>query len=81
MMGHANSARYLEWISDCFPLDVYEQRRLDWLQINYVNEVKPGERVAVSCGQADHDPNQWNVYGLNTSTQARAFEAALRWAN
>ncbi len=79
LMGHVNNARYIEWISDSFPMRQYQTQRLSWLQINYLNEVKPGECVSVRTAPKEDDPFTWLVDGLNQSSNQRAFEAALGW--
>ncbi|HEY3345803.1 MAG TPA: acyl-ACP thioesterase domain-containing protein [Anaerolineaceae bacterium] len=78
-MGHVNNARYIEWITDCFPFVQYSQGGLDWLQINFVNEVKPGEEVAVAAEPCDGLPGQWAVQGTNQANGLLAFEASLGW--
>ena len=80
LMGHVNNARYVEWISDCFPIESHSAGQIDWLQINFTNEVKPGERISIGAGQLDHDDSQWSLQGSNLSTGAKAFEAGLRWS-
>ncbi len=44
LMGHVTSARYLEWVADCFPVAAYKDDALAWLQINFNQEVRPGEQ-------------------------------------
>ncbi len=79
LMGHVNNARYIEWICNCFPTEQYRQAQLAWLQINYNNEVKPGEQVAVELMQPSAAEPTWLVAGVNQTTQAHAFDAALGW--
>lgn len=77
LMEHANNARYIDWICDCFSIDDWRQHRLDWLQINYINEIRPGEKISLGLSKTvDHT---WLVNGLNQSTGLRAFEAAVGW--
>jgi medium-chain acyl-[acyl-carrier-protein] hydrolase len=78
VLGHVTSTRYVEWICDCFSLDEY-RRRLDWLQVNYINEIKPGERLSICAGQDPANPSTWLVQGTNLNSGLRAFEAALGW--
>jgi acyl-ACP thioesterase len=84
VLGHVTSTRYVEWICDLFSLDDYRSRSLDWLQVNYVNEIKPGESLAIAAGpdasgpDASH-PSNWLVQGTNLNNGLRAFEAALGW--
>lgn len=79
MLGHVNNSRYVEWICDAFPMESFSQRQLDWLQINYDHEVRPGEEVSVLVNPAGQDANLWALEGVNRSNDTRAFEAALRW--
>ncbi len=72
MMGHVNNARYVEWVCDTIPFDRYRSGRLRRLQINYLNETRPGERLLLRAGEHD---GQWLVYGQNLDSSQRAFEA------
>ncbi len=71
-LGHVNNARYVEWACDSIPFDLYRRQRLQWLQINYLSEVRPGERVSVRAGELD---GAWHIYGHNLDREQRAFEA------
>jgi acyl-ACP thioesterase len=54
--GHVNNARYIQWIQDITDpeiLDRAEQLRLD---INYVNEILPGETVELWSAPMDGAP-------------------------
>ena len=79
LMGHVNNARYVEWICDCFPASQFASHKLDWLQINYVNEVKPSERVSIATGQSISPAGVWAIQGSNMDTSSRAFEAIIKW--
>ena len=79
MVGHVNNARYVEWISDCFSMDDYRQCQMDWLQINYNNEIRPGDQVAVLASQVQENGTNWVLEGVNRSNGTRSFEAALGW--
>jgi medium-chain acyl-[acyl-carrier-protein] hydrolase len=79
VMGHANSARYVEWICDCYSQDKYDKQRLDWLQLNFVNETMPGEMLSIMAGEDPSNPAVTFVDGKNLSSDLRAFEAVLGW--
>jgi medium-chain acyl-[acyl-carrier-protein] hydrolase len=81
MMHHVNNARYIEWISDCFTLEEYQAKRIEWLQINYVNEVKPNEALSLKVGPDSNDPELCVVEGINLVNGLRAFEAAVKWTD
>ncbi len=75
-VGHANSARYVEWILDCFPFESYQQRRLSRLQVNFSTEIKPGEHVAVAAGPV---ADRWLAQGTILESGTRAFDAWFNW--
>ena len=79
VMGHVNNARYVEWISDCFSMADYEERRPAWLQINYLNEVIAGEVVSLQRGQRLDNPKAWYITGVKQANGLKAFEAELGW--
>jgi hypothetical protein len=79
-VGHVNNTRYIDWVSDCFSFEEYQAQRPAWLQINFLNEVRPGEAVTLYRAPYPGDPAAWYVTGTNQNTGARAFEAAVGWA-
>ena len=78
-MGHVNNARYVEWVADAFPFEQHSAARLDWLQINYVGEVKPGEEISISAGPTAGEDGVWAIQGVNLSNPGLAFEAVAGW--
>ena len=79
LMGHVNNARYVEWICDCFPMEDYARRELSWMQLNFINEIRPGEQVRIHAGAQAQDPSVWTLQGNNLNTNKPAFEAAVGW--
>jgi medium-chain acyl-[acyl-carrier-protein] hydrolase len=81
IMGHVNNARYADWVTDCFPIAMYRQKRLQSLQINFVKEVKPGDGISISMGEGNRHPGLWAINGDNLTNGEKAFEAAVLWSN
>jgi medium-chain acyl-[acyl-carrier-protein] hydrolase len=80
ILGHATSARYVDWIFDCFPLETYREKQVSQLRLNFVREILPGEQVSIRAARQDGAiPETWMIAGENLSTGERAFEAALSW--
>ena len=79
MMGHVNNARYVEWICDCFSQEEFAARRLRWLQINYNNEIRPGESVSIQAAPKAGEENTWLLQGINQAGGAHSFQAAVGW--
>jgi medium-chain acyl-[acyl-carrier-protein] hydrolase len=79
LMGHVNNARYIDWISDCFSVEEHQSHRPAELQINYLNEVKPGEAVTLLRGERSEKAGCWYITGMNKTSGAKAFEAEFFW--
>jgi medium-chain acyl-[acyl-carrier-protein] hydrolase len=79
LVGHVNNSRYVEWICDSFPIEMFAQRKLDFLQINYEHEVLLGEEVSVLVNPVGKDDGLWAVEGRNLTKATSAFQALLRF--
>ena len=79
IVGHVNNSRYVEWICDAFPMAMYKEYKLDWMQINYEHEILPGEEVSILVNPIDHEPGLWALEGFNRTNGTRAFESLLHW--
>jgi len=51
--GHANNARYVQWIQDATDIETLTKTDQIRLDINYLSEVKPGETVELWTAQFD----------------------------
>lgn len=78
LVGHVNNTRYIDWISDCFSFAEHQARQLSEMQINFINEVKPGEEVVLLRGRHPGEAGAWYVTGNNLTTGVKAFEAQIR---
>ncbi|MDR0364542.1 MAG: acyl-[acyl-carrier-protein] thioesterase [Bacteroidales bacterium] len=45
--GHANSVRYIEWVTNCFSIDFYREKELKRFEINYISEALFGESLEI----------------------------------
>lgn len=80
--GHVNNARYIQWIQDVTESDLLTEAERIRLDINYVSEVKYGERTEILQAEFE-DPGASRALayeGRREDGQA-AFRAELRtWA-
>jgi acyl-ACP thioesterase len=79
IVGHANNTRYVDWICDAFPIEMFSQHKLDWIQINYEHEILPSEEVSILVSRTDQDASLWALEGRNLTNGTCAFKALLRW--
>jgi medium-chain acyl-[acyl-carrier-protein] hydrolase len=64
---HTNSMKYLEWMIDLFPMDVYLNQQVKRMDINYLNEALFGDVVDICREQPD--ANRY-IFGLNRNGEA-----------
>lgn len=50
---HTNSMKYIEWMIDLFPLDLFQARNITRLDINYLNEALFGDVMEIYRQQSD----------------------------
>lgn len=79
IMGHVTNSRYADWVANCFDLAMFKEKKLHWMQINFIKEVRPGEMVSIERGQDAVNPQVWMAQGKNRTGGTQAFEAALGW--
>ena len=79
LLNHVNNSRYVEWICDAIPTEMINKNEIDWMQINYDHETRPGEEVSVFINSVASDPNLWALEGVNQSDGQRSFEALVCW--
>jgi medium-chain acyl-[acyl-carrier-protein] hydrolase len=77
ILGHVNNGRYVEWIADSFDLEVYKSKRPASIQVNYISEVKPAEKVSIRTANSNDSCSV--IEGLNLNQNTRAFEAQMEW--
>ncbi|MBP5781966.1 MAG: hypothetical protein J6W04_00320 [Bacteroidales bacterium] len=44
---HVNSFRYIAWILDCIPIDLYKENKITEIEINFIHEILYGETVTI----------------------------------
>jgi acyl-ACP thioesterase len=77
MIGHVNNSRYVEWLSDSLPIDLFRTHTIDWIQVNYDHEVLPAEKVVVKTGTTPGQKNLWMAEGIKLDSGIRAFSAQV----
>ena len=59
MNQHVNNASYVRWVFDQLSYDFYNQHKVKEVIINYVNQLKPGDKYAVAMQETE--PNNLNT--------------------
>jgi acyl-ACP thioesterase len=77
--GHVNNVRYVQWIQDALEPALFEKAERMRLDINYLNEILPGELVELWRAQAeDAAPGESAAAFAFEGRRARGGQAAFR---
>jgi acyl-ACP thioesterase len=76
-LGHVNNARYIQWIQDVVPPELLEGAGKMRLDVNYLNEIKPGETTDILCAPLD-ETGAFVFEGRKIDGAQAAFRAELR---
>lgn len=75
--GHVNSCRYIGWLADSYALDFHQHHSVAELEINYLGEVRGGERVSLVRSASNSDVF---THAIRRGRDAEEVcRAALRW--
>jgi len=77
--GHANNARYIQWIQDAADIDTLTAADKLKFDINYLSEVKPGETVDLYTGSFEE--SGFACEGRRPGSDQAAFRSELRIVN
>ena len=76
---HVNAVKYIEWVQDCYPQEIYEKQNVKEFQINYQSETRYGEEVQIRIRNASaSDPFQY-FEGIRASDENAAFRARVKF--
>jgi medium-chain acyl-[acyl-carrier-protein] hydrolase len=65
--GHINNAKYIDFATDCFPVEKHLQYYIKSMQINYIREAMPGDNIAVYTDISDLNSNIVYIGGIEES--------------
>jgi acyl-ACP thioesterase len=76
---HVNAVKYIEWVQDCYPQELYEEENVKEFQINYLAETRFGEEVEIRIRKASRaDPFDY-LEGIRISDGNAAFRARIQF--
>lgn len=74
---HVNNEKYIEWVEDCFPLDMYKDMRIETLQLNFIKEAKFGEEISFYKYDDLEDKNTYYIEGVEKQSGTQIFQCKL----
>jgi len=73
---HVNNTRYVDWATDCFQLDQYQNFNLIGFSLEFLAETHWGDEIELRIGE---DPLDAHVEVVDQATQLPLFRAILKW--
>jgi medium-chain acyl-[acyl-carrier-protein] hydrolase len=74
--GHVNSAKYVTWILDSYPVDFHRTHSIVSIEINYLGETLAGDTLTVNS--LELSPGQYS-HSLQRAGAEEACRARLNW--
>jgi acyl-ACP thioesterase len=76
---HANNAKYVELIQDCYNQEFHSLHRMNSLTISFISETKYGDTVEVSKNIPANDKQPHFIEAKNLDTGKSVFQAMIEW--
>jgi medium-chain acyl-[acyl-carrier-protein] hydrolase len=74
MNGHINNTVYVEWIVNALPFNFYDENEINELSINYLTEVRPGDKIVI---HAMNENREWKLEASRELDGISAFRAKI----
>jgi acyl-ACP thioesterase len=75
--AHVNSARYIGWLMDSYPLDWHKANAPRQFEINYLGESRAGDTLSVLTVQTAQDKFSHSMFKADRQEVCRA---QVKWA-
>ena len=74
---HVNNAKYVDFIMDCFSFEEHRTRDINAIEVNYINEIGPGETFILRRKEIREGVEY--IDGIRKSDRAYVFNALVEW--
>lgn len=75
--GHLNNSKYIDYISDCFSLEVHGKYSVKSLQVNYISEALAGENILFYKDISISETGEIYVEGSDEDKAKTYFKALI----
>jgi medium-chain acyl-[acyl-carrier-protein] hydrolase len=75
---HLNNVRYIEYILNCFPIDIFKNNSINKLQVNFLSESRFEDQIRLYKAQTADKPTLFYIDGTNQNNQ-KVFQASIAW--
>jgi len=75
---HVNNAKYIEFILDCFDIQNFHDREISSIQVNFLGELKYGDKVKISKGIIKEKTGDIYIEGMKNN-KTKVFQSIINW--
>jgi acyl-ACP thioesterase len=75
---HLNNVRYIEYILNCFPTDLYKNKSIKGLQVNFLSESRFDDLIRLYKANTGEGNTTYYIEGINQNEQ-KVFQASIDW--
>lgn len=76
MHKHVNNTKYIEWALDFIEFEIFKEKEIDYLQVNFIAEVSPEDEIYIS--RYDGEDYHYYFEGYNRTKNIKAFQLELK---
>lgn len=76
---HMNNVKYVEMALNSFSEDIFKEKHLKSMQVNFLSECKFGDEIKIKKGIPYDTKNYFYLEGINKHTSKKVFEACIEW--
>jgi acyl-ACP thioesterase len=73
--GHLNNSKYVDFLMDCFPIEDHMRSKIKRLEVNFVNEVLPGETIVLYKDTSRRNENLFYIEGVKENSNRTVFKS------
>ncbi|WP_010094265.1 acyl-[acyl-carrier-protein] thioesterase [Ornithinibacillus scapharcae] len=75
--GHLNNSKYIDYIMDCFALEEHQRYHTSSIEVNYLNEVMPGDTLLIKKDVSKLEDNFVLVEGIREEDGKSVFRSQV----
>lgn len=76
---HMNNVKYVELIMDSFPQDIFKEKEIKEMQINFISECKFEDIIHIFRGVFENNINSFYIEGINNHSDKKVFQSYIQW--
>lgn len=77
--NHVNNAKYVSFIEDFFPLDWHREKKISYMQLNFIKEIKFDDSLIMNKFIEDKESNSFCINGISGISEQEFFQCRVKF--